>query len=205
MSCPSSEVLVSFAAADLGSDERVAVRAHIDAGCQACAGELADIARLRHLASSVLEEPAPWVVERAGRIPEEKRGGVLAAIGRLADLVFDSLRDPLPAGARATAFGSRQMLFRALDYDVDVRIAKAETGAGRIWGQVTPGQDRPIDAVAGIEVALEGPGGIAKTVRASELGEFDFGPAAPGSYEIVVEVAEEPVRLGPIEIDSVAL
>jgi len=65
-----------------------------------------------------------------------------------------------------------------------------------------PGGGRPHEAVSGLEVALAGPGGVAQSVRASELGEFAFGPLAPGSYELVVEAEEEPIRVGPLDVDA---
>src|SRR5688500_3671881 len=205
MDCPSNEALAAYAAHDLGPGEREAVGAHVSAGCPACGAELAAIAELRRLAAAdLLEVPAPWVVARAARIPADRREGRLSALaGRLADRLFDSVRDPLPRGARSAAAGARQMLCRAIDYDIDVRISALRGAGARVTGQVMPGGGRPAESVSGVEVALVGPGGVAQCVRSSELGEFAFEPVEAGTYEIVVEAEEEPIRVGRVDVDAI--
>jgi anti-sigma factor RsiW len=198
MACPTHEDLTAYAAADLDPSERAAVEAHLRSGCPDCGRELAAIAGLRRLTSPVrLEDPPTWVLERAARIPREGRDGSLAALlGRMADLVVDTLRDPLPQGARAAAALSRQMLYRALDYDIDVRVTPAAGSRVRISGQVLPGPDRPLEAVAGVEVLLAGAAGAVALSATNELGEFAFEPVEGGEYSLYVDVAEDILRAG---------
>jgi hypothetical protein len=193
MSCPHNDILLSFAAGDLDPSASGPVEAHLAGGCPACERELAALAELRRIAGSdALEAPPAGVLARAQRIPEAGRRNPIAGLaGALAALVFDTLRDPLPRGARASASPSRQMLFRALDYDIDVRVTAAAPGRVRISGQVLPGPERPIDAVAGLEVALLGPSVAAAITTTNELGEFDFGPRDEGAYTLCVETGEE--------------
>lgn len=193
MSCPHNEILLSFAAGDPESDARGPVEAHLAGGCPSCERELVAFAELRRIAGSdVLESPPAGVLARAQRIPEDRRRNPIAGLaGALAALVFDTLHDPLPRGARASGSPSRQMLFRALDYDIDVRVIPAEPGRVRISGQVLPGPERPIDAVVGLEVALLAPSATASVAATNELGEFDFGPRDEGDYTLCVETGEE--------------
>ena len=194
MTCPPNETLVAFAASDLEPAERERVEAHLGAGCEACARELAAIGELRRLASpELLADAPPWLVERAARIPREERSGALASLlGRVADLVFDTFRDPLPKGARRAAVGSRQVLYRALDYNVDIRVTPLGAGRVRVAGQVLPGPSRPIEAVANLEIALAKGGKVTALCSTNELGEFAFDQVEEeGGYTLYIEVAED--------------
>jgi anti-sigma factor RsiW len=193
MPCPHHETLIAYAAADLEPAERERVEAHLATGCAACERELETVAALRRIArSDALEDPPAGVLARAERVPEEARERGLGALaGRLAALVFDTLRDPLPLGARSSATHVRQMLYRAADYDIDVRVTPADGGRVRISGQVLPGPERSLDAAAGVEVALVGPELPVALVDTNELGEFDFGPQPEGDYTLSIEAPEE--------------
>lgn len=193
MSCPPLEDLIAYAAGELAPDERASVDAHLATDCPPCSGELAAVAEVRRIAlEGDLEDPPLATLRGAERVPVSARSISLAAlVGRVAALVFDARRDPLPAGARAAASSARQSLFRALDYDIDVRVSPAAGGEARVSGQVLPGPDRPLDAVAGLEVALVGADGAARVAETSELGEFDFGACPQGEYTLAIEADED--------------
>ena len=200
MPCPHNEFLLAFAAGDLEPAARERLEAHLAAGCPACERELAAVAHLRRLAApDALELPPAGVLARAQRIPDAARQSPVAVLaGRLAALVFDTVRDPLPQGARTAAARSRQLLYRALDYDIDVRVTAAGAGRVRVTGQVLPGPDREIDAVSGVEVAIFGPLSLARTTN--ELGEFDFGQLEEGDYTLSVEADEERLLVEPLPV-----
>ena len=193
MSCPAYEDLLSFAAGELEAADAARISDHLATSCARCATDLAHVRSLRDVAGSdALQDPPEWVLRRAASIPSEPPASRVAQLaGRLAALVYDTLRDPLPAGARAVAAHSRQMLFRALDYDIDVRVASAAGGSVRISGQVLPGPERPIDDVAGIDVVLLADGSAAGQHVTNELGEFEFDGVAPGDYSLAIEAAED--------------
>lgn len=193
MSCPSHEALVGFAAGDLDAPERDAVATHLSTDCTSCPDFMRAIADARGAArAGVLSDPPAWVLEKAARIPAERSGaGALATIGRLAALVFDTVRQPLPLGARSATAGSRQLLYRAFEYDIDVRIAAADSGRVRVSGQVLPGPDRPLERVAGVEVSLIRGGRALATCATTDLGEFDFGAVAGGDYAMSIEAEDE--------------
>lgn len=190
MECPSDELLAAYAAGDLEPAARDRVDTHLGAGCAACARELAAVARLRRLASEELApEPPPWLVARAERIPDEARGrGLAARLYRTAELVVDTFRRPMPAGARSAAGDTRQLLYHVDDYDVDVRVAPAGPGRARISGQILPPSGGSAsDGDLQAEVLLSHPTLGVVSRRTNALGEFDFGPVAEASYALVVE------------------
>jgi hypothetical protein len=192
MPCPPHEELIAYAAGDLAPTERDRLAGHLDGGCAACAREIEAVAELRRIAADALVDPPAAVLARARRIPEASRARSLGALaGKVAALVFDTVRDPLPLGARASAVHARQMLFRALDYDIDVRVAPAGADRVRVSGQILPGPERPLDAVAGIEIALSAEDAPSAVAETNELGEFDFGPRDEGDYTLAVEAREE--------------
>ena len=197
MSCPTHEALIGYAARDLDAPKLQSVATHLSTDCPSCTAEIRSISELRSIAStSVVEMPPLAVLEKAARIPSEFANVSLSdAIGRLASLVFDSFRAPLPQGARSSASTSRQLLYRALDYDIDVRIAERESDAVRVSGQVLPGAQRPIESVSGVDVALVREGRAVGLCVTSDLGEFDFGAVPPGDYTLSVETDEDRILI----------
>lgn len=197
MSCPTHETLIGFAAGDLDAPERQSVATHLETDCPSCSAELSVISSLRSIATSgVLESPPLGALERAVRIPSDRTGRSFATeLGRVASLVFDTLASPLPRGARAAATTSRQMLFRALDYDIDVRVSQVDSAFVRVSGQVLPGSERPIESVSGVDVALIHDGQAVAICPTSGLGEFDFGTVNPGNYEMSIETDEDRILI----------
>jgi anti-sigma factor RsiW len=193
MPCPPIEILLDFAAGQIDPDESERVAAHVRDGCPACERELASVATLRRIANGdELVDPPASVLARAQRVPGQARaGGLPSLVGKIAALVFDTVRDPLPLGARSGGFQARQMLFRALDYDIDVRIAPAGGGLVRISGQVLPGPTRSLEAATDLEIALLGPTAETALSTTNELGEFDLGLRTEGDYALCVEAAED--------------
>ena len=193
MSCPTHETLIGYAAGDLDTPERQSVATHIATNCPACTAELETIASMRATArSGVLEFPSLSTFEQAARIPADLKEQTIAArIGHIASLVFDTVRTPIPQGARSSAASSRQLLFRALDYDIDVRIADRASDSVRVSGQILPGPERPIEAVSGVDIALIRHGRAVGYCSTSNLGEFDFGSVPCGDYTLSVETEEE--------------
>ncbi len=203
MPCPHNETLMAFAAAELPPDERRAVSTHLDV-CRACERVVASVHTVRALAREpLLEDPPESVLRLAVRVPQPSEASLIRRLGgTIAALVFDAGRDPLPAGVRSGPSAGRQILYRALDYDVDIRVVASGPEQVRISGQVLPGPDRPMGAVAGIEIALVSPSGTTELCDTSELGEFSFAASAEGAYSLYVETAEERLVIENLHANS---
>jgi hypothetical protein len=204
MSCPTREQLAEFAAKDLDASAFAFVEEHLTTGCPECRREVAWLLELRRLAApGALEDPPPWVVRRAATIPGDIRDGRLARfVGAVATLVFDTLRDPLPHGARAAGAAGRQMLFRVREYDVDVRVDAKGSALYRVSGQVLPGPERGLDEVTGVGVALVNENRVVAETLTNEIGEFAFDSLDAGTYALSIDVNEEILVVEGISLQS---
>jgi hypothetical protein len=204
MTCPSQETLVGFVASDLAAMASDEVRAHLAAGCEACARELGLLAELRRLGeTAMLEDPPVWVLRRAESLPSEIRENRLSRyLGTVARLVFDTFRDPLPHGVRAGAAAGRQMLYRVGEFDVDVRVDAPGASRFRVSGQVLPGPNRPLEDVAGVEVGIVTEGRTVALSATNEIGEFAFDSLGTGEYSLAIDVNEEILIVEGITLQS---
>ncbi len=120
---------------------RQRIERHLTSGCARCERV---VTLHRNIASTARAEPQ-WdppvdVVARAVEIfaiaPRRVEPLTHRVISRL---IFDSLRQPLPAGVRGSNSVTRHVLYRAGDFFIDLRIDR-EHGARRvsIVGQVAP-------------------------------------------------------------------
>ena len=160
------------------SATRQRIERHLATGCARCARA---VTLYRWIASTAREErqwdPPLAIVARAADIfaipPRRVEPLTHRVIPRL---IFDSLRQPLPAGVRASNSVTRHVLYRADDFFIDLRIDR-EHGARRvsIIGQVAPRSDThaaaPLDAVS---VLLLDRRHIVARPSVNAFGEFHF-------------------------------
>lgn len=149
--------------------------------------------RRRQKHSGPLETLTPWqkvakvaIVEASYRRPPEARvRGVKAArsTARLAakpnekggriQLLFDSFSQPACPGTRSAATRTRQMLYRAAPYQVDLQIElQPESNRLIVTGQLLD-MDRPGVFARDVQVTLSNCGTSVATVVTNQYGEFD--------------------------------
>jgi hypothetical protein len=154
------------------------IEQHLASGCARCTRA---VALYRTIASTARAEgqcdPPSAVLERAADIFSIPPRRVEALTHRVIPrLIFDSLRQPLPAGVRASHSVTRHVLYRAGDFFIDLRIDR-EHGAPRvsIVGQVTPREPpqpaTPLDAVS---VLLLDRRTVVARPPVNAFGEFHF-------------------------------
>ncbi|MGD0581028.1 MAG: hypothetical protein ABSC08_19145 [Bryobacteraceae bacterium] len=91
-----------------------------------------------------------------------------------ATLVYDSLFDLQPAGARSLPLGcgSRMLLFRAGEYSVDLRLeAEPERFNWTLVGQLS-NDDNPTDAMSNLPVLVMAGKKVVGKTFSNEFGEF---------------------------------
>jgi hypothetical protein len=194
MSCPEFEALIDYADDRLPLDAKLAVENHLGRDCPDCAAILQWHAGVVEAsAADRTVEPPAWVTRRAvGLMAEAKEAaasrGVRGLLARIrAALVFDSLASALGADtvpARSETTGSRQLLYSAAPYDIDLLIAGGEAGRLSVTGQVLATDAEGFEEVRGLTVELARDGSVALSTQTSEFGEFSLGGVAPGTYDV---------------------
>jgi hypothetical protein len=153
-----------------GSD-RDRIERHLATGCEPCRRSVALIRQVAVLAGDDARwEPPAEVVQRATEIlPARRPRPVEVKRPLLARLVFDSLRQPQMAGVRSRQRLSRQVMYRAGDFYIDLRV-DAERGQRQISliGQIA---SRGVPAAALDVLLISGPETIARA-PVNKFGEF---------------------------------
>ncbi len=119
--------------------QQEAMQKHLGTGCKRCMDTVSLWQRVRNTAALEASYQPPAADVRiakaafaaAGRATqrEEKTG--------LVEVLFDSFLQPMLAGARSSSLGTRQMLYRADPYQIDIQIeAKPEGNRLMVTGQL---------------------------------------------------------------------
>jgi len=159
-----------------GEADRAAMEGHLASGCPKCrhtvellrklAAAARDHAQIQtpqyalHCAQAIFTLQQPEKVEILARIP--------------ARLLYDSFREPLPAGLRTQQRLSRQALYQSGDYSLDLRLEN-ERGSSRVAlvGQIQ-NRKQPGKHLGGVPVLLVSGKQILAQVVSNSLGEFQM-------------------------------
>ena len=162
---------------------RAAMAQHLERGCEECRGTFGVWNKVRENARNEKSYTPP-----ADLVRQAKAMAVLLAskpktsvVAQLAQLVFDSFTQPLTAGVRGATMNDRQLLYRAGNVAIDLRV---EVKPGEVpmflFGQILQeGQTGRGEQL--VEVSLmEGTQTLGHTTT-NELGEFEMHvPVLPG-------------------------
>jgi hypothetical protein len=175
--------------------EKSTVENHLGS-CTECRGLMQEfqalITRLRE--DSTFEPPATavqWGINLFQPVMQPESRGTIRKI--IASLVFDTYDHPVLAGVRGVGVPPRQLLFRAGDVDVDVKIESMETN-NRITlvGQVLSSNTKFFDDTP---VKLESHGIIRYSTRTNVVGEFSFDEVPKDTYHLSVDLPEGQITL----------
>ena len=123
--------------------------------------------------------------------PQETVGGKVRKI--IASLIFDTFDQPMVAGVRRVGAPPRQMLFRAGDVDVDVKIESADTSDRiSLVGQVLSNDEKFFDNTP---VKLESHGMVRYKTMTNFVGEFTFDEIPKDTYHLSVDLPEGQITL----------
>jgi putative zinc finger protein len=179
----------------VGTDvEKSTLETHL-AGCKDCS-ELkqefqALITQLRD--DSSFEPPTDvvqWGINLFQPVMQPNQGGLRKII---AALVFDTFDQPMMAGVRRVGAPPRQLLFRAGDVDVDVKIESMEANDRiTLVGQVLSSATKFFDNTP---VKLESHGIVRYRTRTNVVGEFSFDEVPKDTYHLSVDLPEGQITL----------
>jgi hypothetical protein len=123
--------------------------------------------------------------------PAEGAGSKVRKI--VASLVFDTFDEPALAGVRRVGAPPRQLLFRAGDVDVDVKIESMETNDRiSLVGQVLSNSEKFFDNTP---VKLESHGMVRYKTMTNFVGEFVFDEVPKDTYHLSVDLPEGQITL----------
>jgi hypothetical protein len=174
-------------------EHRARVAQHLEAGCSECEQTFRLWAAVLSVADQATQEDPPSSVLHTmkQRFAQRRAKRLGERIAAQAALVFDSFRQPMLAGMRASSgVPSRQLLYKAGRYTIKLQV---EPGAGAqrlsIVGQILDEQE-PAGGLRDIAVlALRGNKTLDRTVT-NPLGEFHLEPDATGKLQVSVDVPE---------------
>jgi hypothetical protein len=116
-----------------------AMQKHLGTGCKRCMDTVSLWQRVRNMAASEASYQPPAADVRIAKAAFAAAGGAtrLEEKAGLVDVLFDSFVQPMLAGARSNSLGTRQMLYRADPYQIDIQIeAKLEGNRLMVTGQL---------------------------------------------------------------------
>lgn len=135
-------------------------------------------------------EAVEWGVNLFQPVMKPASGGLRKII---ASLVFDTFDQPMPAGVRRVGAPPRQLLFRAGDVDVDVKIESMEANDRiTLVGQVLSSATKFFDNTP---VKLESHGIVRYRTRTNVVGEFSFDEVPKDTYHLSVDLPEGQITL----------
>jgi hypothetical protein len=193
----SIEELADYIDGRCSEAEKSGVDGHLTS-CTECTGikqELqALVLNLRE--DSSFEPPADlvqWGVDLFQPVMQPSVGNSTRLRKFIASLVFDTFEQPMPAGVRRLGAPPRQLLFRAGDVDVDVKIESMEANDRiTLIGQVLSNTEKFFDNTP---VKLESHGVIRYRTNTNVVGEFSFDEVPKDTYHLSVDLPEGQITL----------
>jgi hypothetical protein len=170
-----SERWVDFVRGVSSEPDKIELSQHLASGCRRCQTQ---VDWLRKVSDSTAADAAYQVPEHLLRSARAlfslNRPAALPKLSVVvARLVFDSFRTPSLAGVRSQRLVTRQAMFEAGDYCLDLRMER-EPGATQaaLVGQIA-NRAHPEDKMARLPIVLVSGETVAKTLS-NEFGEFQI-------------------------------
>jgi hypothetical protein len=182
---------VDFVRDVVDAQQKAAMQSHLESGCKNCQKVLHMWKRVHEISrrDSVYEPPESAVRSMKGLYAVHGPHKVNPRKPVMARLLFDSLRNGLPAGVRSVGAPVRQMLYSAGIYEVDVRFEpRYDSEKVSLTGQILTA-DRAESTVDGIPVTLLRRGKILAESVTNPFGEFRLECGLEGSFQLRFELA----------------
>jgi len=193
----SAEKLMEYMDGLLTDDAKTVISTHL-AQCSDCSQTHQELQTfvLKLQSDSAYEPPAEvlqWGVSLFQPMlqPKETVGGKVRRI--IASLIFDTFDQPAVAGVRRVGAPPRQLLFRAGDVDVDVKIESTDANDRiSLVGQVLSNDEKFFDNTP---VKLESHGMVRYKTMTNFVGEFTFDEVPKDTYHLSVDLPEGQITL----------
>jgi hypothetical protein len=154
--------------------QQEAMKKHLGTGCKRCVDTVALWQRIRNTAALEANYQPPVADVRIAKAAFAAAGQTTQpdAKGSFVELLFDSFMQPMLAGARSSGPGTRQMLYRADPYQIDIQIeAQPEGNRLMVTGQLLDISSAGIVA-SDLKIALSNHRGNVIHTITNRFGEF---------------------------------
>lgn len=182
----SVEKWIDFVNQAVTSNEKDLMDKHLKLGCESCQETVSLWQRVR--ASTAMEgsyQPPENAVRLAkaafagAGLGQKKRGS-----GNPVKVLFDSFLQPVLAGVRSAGAGTRQMLYRADPYQIDVQLEMKPTGNRiAVTGQLL-NLSNPKMIAAGTRILVSNMHGDVVHTVANQFGEFSGEVKSSGDLQL---------------------
>ncbi len=127
------EKWIDFVNQAVDTNEKQLLERHLEQGCKRCMKTVSLWQRVRQLAASEANYQPPEGAVRIAKAAFAGAGlaGQRKGAGSRIKVLFDSFLQPVFEGARSAGAGTRQMLYRADPFQIDVQV-EAKHGGNRI-------------------------------------------------------------------------
>jgi len=190
-----TEDLVDYADNRMLDQARAEIELHFSE-CRDCDGLRQDIQNLvlQLQSEAAFEPPADlvqWGIRLFEPLAQPTTGEKLRKM--VATLVFDTFDQPVLAGVRRVGTAGRQLLFRAGDIDVDVKIESVESDERiSLVGQVLATTSKFLENTP---VRLQAHGLTRFSTMTNLVGEFSFDEVPKDTYHLSVDLPEGQITL----------
>ena len=182
----SSEIALDFIDGRLDTEQSSFWKKHLET-CTECKQEIGHWRQLgTDLERSHLKSAPDQELQKAMQIcPQKSDGGGSRVRSVLASLVFDSFMQPALAGARGTSASARQLVMRAEEFDIHVKIW-GDDDHREMLGQVLPRTGGDFVHTARFHLLRNGERIESTTV--DEMGEFHFSDVPAGDLSLQIDL-----------------
>jgi hypothetical protein len=185
------EKLAEFVRKTLPHEQHESMKQHL-LSCSRCA-RLADL--YRHIALAGAHEPSYMPPNQIVLTVKASFAIQKAAPRSVFELLFDSLAQPLPAGARNAATFGRQLLYRIGAVYIDMEVdRRSNSDHASLVGQMLD-SSRPGHPMAGIPVVLLDRGRRVAHTSSNDNGEFHLEFDMKNDLKLSVSVDRQRVHL----------
>ena len=171
--------------------DRSAMDAHLSSGCKRCRHIVSMLETISEtMRTDEQYEPPEYVLRLARAIyvpPAPKR--------LIAQLIYDSFGEPLPAGVRSQDRLTRHTLFQAGSYYVDLRVEHQPSGKPTtLMGQIAD-RARPGVESSGSDVLLKKGRSVLAQAPCNRFGEFHLACRPAAALKLEIRLAPQGTRL----------
>jgi hypothetical protein len=191
---PREESWLDLARGTTTPDTADLLRRHLKEGCAECGRIYRGWLLVTDASRDPFDEPPMEAVQAAAAaFGFQRRVPSVSGAAKMARLILDSFRTPLPAGVRGGRTAARQLAYHAGEYSIDVRLEGENDGKVSLAGQILR-RNAPPSATACVGVILADAKAwvVAQTI-ANSAGEFHLNYEEQDDLTMYLQLAGPPL------------